>query len=295
MLRLALTLCAVAFFLRPQAASAQAPPDSSLSYFPLEIGNSWTYLHVLQHPFMPWDTLYHDITIDETVVVNDTSYFVVPLFRALSDTLRTDETGDRVWMRYRGHDVLFLDFTVAPDSSYSMLLPDAYGGYDYHVRREDREYIRTDAGDFAPLLGLHFRIPELLDSNLYYAFVRGVGIVNFGGAWIEGYRLSAASVGGRTVTSVHSLPTTQRIMASVYPNPARDRVTLTVPSPHHTPLSINAFDMLGRRVAQWQAAGDCDGSTCRADLGVGDLAPGTYLLQASQGDWTIAHPLIVHR
>ncbi|MEM6648341.1 MAG: T9SS type A sorting domain-containing protein [Bacteroidota bacterium] len=293
MLRPVLTLCTALFVLGPPGASAQAPPDSSLSYFPLEIGNSWTYMHVLQHPFMPWDTLYREVTIDEEVIVNDTAYFLVPLPRMFSDTLRSSDSGSRIWMRRNGYDFLFYDFNVPADSSGVMTLPPEFGP-DYQIAYSNRPTVFVEAGSFTNGLSLYYDIPEAVDDEFRHTFVAGVGLMSMSSAW--GYReLASATVGGRTVTSVQSLPTTQRITASVYPNPARDHMTVTLPSPHHTPLSINAFDMLGRRVAQWQAAGDCDGKTCRADLSVANLAPGTYLLQARQGDWSIAHPLIVQR
>jgi len=292
MLRLALTFCAAASLLPPQATSAQAPSDSSLSYFPLDIGNSWTYMHVIQHPFMPWDTLYREVTIDEEVIVNDTTYFIVPLPRMISDTLRSSDSGTRIWMRLLDQDFLFYDFNVAGDSSYTLVMPGDLP--DSPARRTELSDIQTAAGDFGGGIMLRFDNPDWIDDEFQHTFVAGVGLVRMSSAWAY-WELASATVSGRTVTSTQALSAPLWSEGSVYPNPARNKTTLTVPSSRYTPLSVTAFDMLGRRIRHWRVAAACDGVTCHATLSIGDLAPGAYLLQASQGNQAFALPLIVQR
>ncbi|MEY5044597.1 MAG: Secretion system C-terminal sorting domain, partial [Bacteroidota bacterium] len=58
---------------------------------------------------------------------------------------------------------------------------------------------------------------------------------------------------------------------SVHPNPARDGFRLQLPSDLEC-VEVRLYDAMGRWVRSWT------GLACTAELAVGDLEPGTYLV-----------------
>jgi hypothetical protein len=78
----------------------------------------------------------------------------------------------------------------------------------------------------------------------------------------------------------------------LYPNPARDRVTITgLPADGTQPVSVIITDALGEVRLERPVVADEHG---RAGIAVGDLEPGVYFLRAGiRPDWT--RPLVIVR
>jgi hypothetical protein len=72
------------------------------------------------------------------------------------------------------------------------------------------------------------------------------------------------------------LPTAFAVVGTS-PNPARDRAALRLDLPQTAEVSVEVFDVMGRRVAQVPATALGAGSDRQLALGVDDLAAGTYL------------------
>lgn len=91
---------------------------------------------------------------------------------------------------------------------------------------------------------------------------------------------------GDTTSSVHApeyLPA-----FNVYPNPARDRITVTAADAD--PASVRRiilYDILGRPVASWPAAGELPLPAV--------LTPGHYTLEIRTAGGTVVHPLIIRK
>ena len=56
---------------------AQEEADSS--YFPLALGNTWTYFAFVDPPRAPPDTTFRTSHISESISINDTLYYLAPI------------------------------------------------------------------------------------------------------------------------------------------------------------------------------------------------------------------------
>lgn len=80
-----------------------------------------------------------------------------------------------------------------------------------------------------------------------------------------------------TMQVIHTgIPAAAAMAIRLFPNPARDQVRITLPAGANGPFSLTLLDVTGRIVRQWPAAGNG-----MAELYVGDIAPGRYLLRGS--------------
>lgn len=110
----ALVLCST------RLANAQADPV--IDYFPLQVGNSWTYFDTLSPPpdFRPDTTVSGGGTVLEQVVLDDTTYFRIsgPI---RGTNIRKDELG-RIWVRRDTdlHSSLLYDFTLEDSAEVDM-------------------------------------------------------------------------------------------------------------------------------------------------------------------------------
>ncbi len=86
---------------------------SDTSFFPLGVGNTWTYFQVLHPPNAPPDTLWRGIySVAETILIQDTFYYVAGYPFSLADTLRADDQ-ERIWARLHGKETLEFDIALA--------------------------------------------------------------------------------------------------------------------------------------------------------------------------------------
>lgn len=110
-----LTIIVVSVLVSRNAQAQQPDPGS---YFPLDVGNEWTYIEVLFPPFSPPDTLWDGPhTIVGTQNVNDTLYFAFNSFVTLATQFRTNGEG-KIWGRMNDADQLVFDFTLPEGQSY---------------------------------------------------------------------------------------------------------------------------------------------------------------------------------
>ena len=74
---------------------------------------------------------------------------------------------------------------------------------------------------------------------------------------------------------------------SLYPNPARNEVTVGLP--HDEPVDVALYDLLGRRVRGWkQMKGP------QILLRLDRLSQGAYYLRVSAGEHSQVKPIIIH-
>ncbi len=116
-----------------------------------------------------------------------------------------------------------------------------------------------------------------ITGNLNAADLNGSGLLEHGGHLYIAYNFLSQGVGIKRyelATSVYDRSTT--ITPSVFPNPAEDLVTLTLPN-EHGPVDYALFDAAGRNVLTGRSV---TGST---QVDIGALAPGCYLLRMDDG------------
>lgn len=257
--------------------------DPEAAFFPLDEGNRWTYIQLLDPPGAPLDTLWRGTYAASQVVVRDTLYHVVPHPFALADTLRQDEAG-RIQARVRGREQLLFDFAL-PDGAVYVLEPGNDTGLAYQVTARREDTVEVSAGRFEHAVTLRFDDPDVIDEERAFTFVRGVGIVQAVGDLGDYVELHSAVVGGATVSAVEpgTAPGDAFTLDAVFPNPFRERVTLTYTAARRMPVRIAVFDLLGREVALLL---DGLSASPRGTLtwDAGDRPGGIYLVRVEAGE-----------
>lgn len=241
----------LAFVLITSADAVQAQtPDTTADYFPLRIGNTWTY-----HQFILGrsDTTSLTFSILGTTIRDSTIYYEHNILD-WAYPIRKDSLG-RVW-QYRERDsieVLAFDFTLAPGDVYEALSLFHSGSYTVIVGEED---VETAVGRFENARTFDF-CPMCVDGGEVYAFVLGVGLVSHSRDHIWGIRetvLTDAPVLTNTnffaEQKARQWPS-RPVLRAVYPNPFSEQLFLSVDlraSTYGPSVDVIVYDMLGRRV-----------------------------------------------
>lgn len=274
------------------ATIACAQASDPASYFPLHLGDTWAYYYLTQRSgTSPIDTVYADpVSIEMTVEIDGQTYYVYPHFSE-ERLVRKDEVG-RVFWREGDQDVLWLDPTIAPGTTYEFADPslDPTDPNALYVVTVIEVSYETVAGRFEHALQFDFDIPQAVDDAFGYVLAPGIGIVNYRCCMGESEWLYKAVIEGITLTDTEKAeppPTALKLMA--YPNPFADGVNLTLDVPPGMgPTEVTVFDVLGRRVRTllqgWSNAGPQRLEWDGLDEGGRAVAPGFYFVRMKAGD-----------
>ncbi|MGA7307097.1 MAG: hypothetical protein WBW88_19690, partial [Rhodothermales bacterium] len=245
-------------------STAFAQPADTTNYFPLEIGNSWTYYGLVERHDAPPDTgIGLPKTIGEMLSVHDTTYYRAPHPNGFADTLRDDGEG-RIWARVRGKDVLLYDFLLPEGETYSF---DFFNDPDprllYYVTAERHVTIDVAAGHFENCVRLYFDVPEGADFGHTYIFAPNVGIATSYDGMGDGSYLYEAVVDGKLIASTEDdNPTSRReVDAYAYPDPFASVTTVILPVKIGSAPTAVVYDILGRKVASLTAT-RCEPRQC---------------------------------
>lgn len=263
------------------------------SYLPLEVGDTWTYITVLDPPNAPPDTVWRGtFSVSESVVRDGKAYQVTGFPFALADTLRADEQG-RIWSFSGGRDILFLDFMLDEGARYRF--PDPLATRDsFEVSIERNVTADVGAGRFEDCVRVLFDHPAL-DADRVYAFAPGVGVVYAYGVLGDYAELHTAVVGGQVIAGVES---SDRSLAGrslyVYPNPLSETGVVSFSSGSAAAIAVELFDLLGRKVETLAEDYFIPGrQTLTFDAS--SLPAGVYFVRLRDGDQTEIRSLVVAR
>ncbi len=253
------------------------------SYFPLGVGNTWTYFQLLDPPNAPPDTLWRGIyTVAETILIQDTVYYVTGYPFSLADTLRADGQ-ERIWARLHGKETLLFDFALAEGETYSFQSP-ALPDVNFQVSVQRGGPAEVGAGRFENILTIVFDDPQYIDEEHAFTFAPGVGIVYAYGSLGDYEELYSAHVGGQVITAINEEDARWRGSqpALAFPNPFIQSVTVSVPINGLARANVVVYDMLGREVATLRE-GDCTPSTCTFLWDASRHPGGAYFVRVVQG------------
>ncbi len=161
------------------ALQAQEKPD----YFPLQIGNSWTYIrreyeHLIGLKSI--DTV--TVSITELKEIHGKEYY----FFSNGEAYRKGEDGD-IWRYFYGPrdsmEVLMFNFSSAPGEEYEYEYDMVIWGYKTLIFRNEPCTHTTEGGDFQNSIPFVL-IPELVEGSSSGAVMApGVGRIYF---WVTG-------------------------------------------------------------------------------------------------------------
>lgn len=273
-------------------AYRDAAPTNAPAYFPLDVGNTWTYYTTIHPPGEQADTSFAGpYGVSESVMVNDTAYFVVGYPNALSDTLRKDDAG-RVFGRIGGKDMLLFDFT-APDGTRYDFAKSQAGPYSEQATVSKGETIEVAAGTFENVISIRFDHPLIADGGRTYRFAEGVGIISTIDGMGEWRGLYSAVVSGRAIPANVRRPSRGfGGLVWMYPNPVPRGGVLVIHLADPSVVRTSIYDALGRRVGasaeQW-----CAVEGCRINVDVSGLAAGIYFVRMSSAGADRINPFVI--
>ena len=153
-----------------------SPKTNVQNYFPLEVGNSWTYCGSN-------DTTHKRIyTIKDITKIDNKNYFIYGLKGYnINDTIYKDNY-ERIWKLKNGNPVIWFDFTKDSGNTYSY---PAFDTFIYIVTVQKYIVTNTYMNNFTDCVRLFFDIPNSVDDEVSYTFAPNIGIVKKYGAWSD--------------------------------------------------------------------------------------------------------------
>ena len=227
----------------------KSSPNSSAypgnRYFPMHIGNSWTYHDV-------WDeriksTVY---ILDSTRVNEDLCYYY-GADKNLAQLLFPDSLGN-IWQYDKNNQKKLwrgIDFTIIDQDSYFYEEDNDVNNYVVKIYRNiERE---TIFGILDSCIVFSFDDPEAIDEEHSYTFAPGIGIIfEHLGMGIM-YQLESAIINGKIMTGIKTNkrknPSGFALLQN-YPNPFNPSTMLTYDLPVNGYVVIKIYALTGRLV-----------------------------------------------
>lgn len=169
-------------FVACDPATLLGPEKQAATYFPLKVGNTWTY--------SGWNGTGQLITYEifEQKMIGGHVYFAFGSSPEYAEWIRI--SGGMVYKLVQGMEKKWLDFTKNDGEKYIYRpgFDNFSDNWDVHVRRDrtveyeiGQKYTYLNCADF------FFDLPGAVDDEHGFVFAPGVGIVKFYGAWVNLY------------------------------------------------------------------------------------------------------------
>jgi hypothetical protein len=251
-------------------------------YFPLEVGNTWTYCSF-------HDTLVYHVT--DSVNIGNKKYFLYGAYSGRMDTIRKDIQGN-IWKMIKGIDYLWFDFTR--DSGANYTFPSFDSTQIYNIEVTKYLTLQTYLGTYRQCIGLYFDIPQWVDDEIFYTFAPKVGLIEIYGGESPDYLLYSAVLNGIPLEVANdrtSAPTSFALIQN-YPNPFNPTTTIDYELHKSGLVNLSVFDMLGRQVTtivnKYQSKG-----AYRITFDGRGLASGIYFYSLKSGSYSITKKCVL--
>ena len=161
----------------PTEPEKKIPESDSSFFFPLQTGNVWYYYEP-----GPSDAT-QSVRVWKSYTENDSLYFLYGNKEGNADTLHQDQWG-RVYKRFGGKNLLWLDFSVGDAGTYDYTLSKTL---DYTVTVTRNQTIEYDDKSFTGCIRFDFDVPDLNTEELTYILAPDIGIVQQASVWNTKY------------------------------------------------------------------------------------------------------------
>lgn len=157
----------------PTEPEDNTPTEDSSFFFPLKTGNIWYYYEAGNSEAT------QSIRVWETFTLDDTTYFLYGNKQSFADTLHQDKWG-RVYQRFGGKNLLWLDFSAKDGSTYEYTLSEKLNFTVTVTRAQTLEY---DGQKFEGCIQFDFDVPDLTTDEETWILAPDLGVVQHITAW----------------------------------------------------------------------------------------------------------------
>ena len=267
----------------------------SEDFFPLQVGNTWTY------SLTGLLSISVQTRIIDSTLINQQVYFVYDgvMYPIERDTLRADSAGSIViytawhWIRPDpgAQEFMLFNFTLQNYMSYP------YVPYPTSsITLVSIGNVTVPAGMFPNCVQLSFK-GAMVDDDVAFTFARGVGIVKMFGPFYGNYELKSAFVSGKTISSSAEigpvLPASIELLQA-FPNPFNPSTTIRYGLPHKSAVQLTVFNTLGQQVALLQN-GEQEAGYHEVKFDASGLSSGVYFYRMQAGDFVQTRKLLLIR
>jgi|GEM_PF-2182305 hypothetical protein len=260
------------------------------SYFPLQIGNRWSYQDSTQR------------TVTDALRMNGNLYYRWVETHAYNpdlagaDTIRAEE--GRVYVLHCGQEQLWFDFTLQEGASY--FYTHVYAGSGdteiWNVTVSRPVIQTTPAGTFTDCVELFFDVPESNDEEKWYSFAPGIGLVRlqydgWGGPVLQSYSIIDSGLERPDPAALNPPLFT---IHGVYPNPFNDETRIAVEMNVPGLVSMSVLDTNGR-LACTPVYLNLDAGSRVIPFRSAGLSSGIYFFRLSSGRHSFNGKLVIVR
>jgi hypothetical protein len=292
-----LMLLVLCFGLRGQAVGQGL---DTTEYFPLRVGNTYTYCQSLPCPpdtvtsrYCPWG----GNLVGDTAFINGRKYFitVVAGFTVGTDTVRVDSVGNMI-VRHSGPEQVFYKFNAAVGDTWEYRVVIGGREYIYNVTLQSRsDTVRVHAGTFANCLRFFFDVPGMIDEEFTNWLAPNVGLVFR--CVQEPLELYEATVNGIHYPGITSVweernPIAAFALYQNYPNPFNPSTVISYQLPVRSFVSLKIYDLLGREVETLVSEGKSAGDYAVKWNAMG-FASGVYIARLTAGNYVASQKLLL--
>ncbi len=267
------------------------PPRSEkfVEYFPLGIGESWTYVSAFGSTIMLEESVVGAISIHgKTWYQHTGSRFDLVGIGALAiDTIGVDSIG-RVWRYEFGQKYMLFDFSI--DSGQTYTTETSYP-FSNTVRVRKNLTVDVPAGHFEDCIDLYFE-RSFVDESVGFIFAPYVGIVQWYGPFIGIMKLN-----NTTISSTRESPVGPPLLFSLgqnYPNPFNPTTTISFTLHSSLITTLTIHNILGQWVAML-VNDKLDPGTHSVTWDATGFPSGVYLYQLSAGGFSLTRKLVLLR
>jgi hypothetical protein len=244
------------------------PAQSAAAYYPLAVGNSWT--------FAAWSTQYTERIIDTRTDNDGYIWYLFDSFRHADSVLVRMDDQNNLLLKKGQTETLWLKFGANVSDTWSATFP---GSETWTVTLESKtDTLTVPYGSFSNVYRFYFHWKGL-DNDLEVYFARDVGPVRRVLYGIGVMTDNLTNFNG--VTPVDELPAAGNAactLGSPYPNPATGEVTVPLRVDAHAIEGLYAvYDFLGRAVLEPQKFSLPNGGH-NLRFRLGGLPEGIYML-----------------
>jgi hypothetical protein len=269
-------------------------------YFPLVVGNRYTYYQSLP---CPPDTVQRRIgpwggnLVRDTTVIDGRKYFitVVAGLELGSDTVRVDSTWNMV-IRRRGIEQVFYKFHAAVGDTWAYQIEVAGTEYRYIATMKSRaDTVRVHAGTFPNCLRIGFDVPGSIDDEFDDWLAPNFGLV-FRCRWepLEVYEAVVNGIHYPIISSVQEdrNPITSFALHQNHPNPFNPSTTISFDLPARSHVTLRIFNVLGQEVATL-ANGEVEAGRHQVDWKAKGLPSGVYFCGMNASSYISVRKLVL--